>query len=78
MAAAKKKTRAKKTGTYAPPTIKHVVELVQGVAGPCVYLNGFRIVGDKPWGGGTILKRWALTDKDLREATGRADPEAGE
>lgn len=37
----------------------------------CAYLNDHRIVGGKPWGGGTTLKAW---DTSLREVI-RAFPE---
>lgn len=31
----------------------------------CVYLNEHRIVGGKPWGGGTTTKHWDLTLREL-------------
>jgi len=34
----------------------------------CIYLNGFRIVGPKPWGGGTTAKRFYVTKADIEEA----------
>ena len=34
------------------------VTLVGGVEGPSIYLNDYRIVGPKPWGGGTIQNQW--------------------
>lgn len=37
----------------------------------CAYLNNFRIVGGKPWGGGDTVKEWNTT---LREVI-RAFPE---
>ncbi len=46
----------------------HHVEIVRGPAGLAVYLNGFRIVGDKPWGGGRLEAEWDLTDEDLTTA----------
>lgn len=41
------------------------VELVAGVEGKCIYLNGYRIVGPKPWGGGSMLQRWTVTRADV-------------
>lgn len=34
----------------------------------CVYLNNFRIVGGKPWGGGNTVKSFSLTLADLKSA----------
>lgn len=34
----------------------------------CAYLNDFRIVGVKPWGGGSITKKFTLTLKDIVRA----------
>lgn len=47
------------------------LELIAGVEGQCVALNGYRIAGPKPWGGGTIVKEW-VTDVDRLQ---RAVPE---
>lgn len=32
-----------------------IIEIVQGVEGPSVYINNFRIAGAKPWGGGKLI-----------------------
>jgi hypothetical protein len=34
----------------------------------CIYLNDYRIAGEKPWGGGTTLRAWKITGKDLLAA----------
>lgn len=34
----------------------------------CVYLNDFRIVGPKPWGGTSDMQIWHFTADDLRRA----------
>ena len=34
----------------------------------CVYINDFRIVGGKPWGGGRTTAGWKFTLTDLRQA----------
>lgn len=44
------------------------LEYVHGVEGPCVYLNGYRIAGPKPWGGGQIVRTWEVAAKDIRHA----------
>jgi hypothetical protein len=52
------------------------VEVVNGVCGLSVYLNGYRIVGEKPWVGGTVLRRWLIDEKDVETAmeNHRIDP----
>lgn len=42
--------------------------VVRGVSGLCVYLNDYRIVGEKPWGGGTITNTWKVSLKDIVRA----------
>lgn len=44
------------------------LEIVRGVYGLCVYLNGYRIAGDKPWGGGQIVGRWEIPEVDVDTA----------
>lgn len=34
----------------------------------CVYLNDFRIVGGKPWGGGSTTAKWSLSLRELIRA----------
>ena len=34
----------------------------------CAYLNDFRIVGGKPWGGAPVTKKFTLTLKDIVRA----------
>lgn len=43
----------------------------------CVYLNNFRIVGGKPWGGGSIVKEWKVTLKDVIRAFPELQRELG-
>ena len=48
----------------------------QGVEGNSLYLNDFRIIGNKPWGGGNILYRWKIRDIDsFRDGLKRALPD---
>ena len=48
----------------------HHVLISQGRLGSglCIYINGYRIVGEKPWGGGSTVKDWTCTDEDIRNA----------
>ncbi len=50
------------------------LEIVEGVEGPSVYLDGYRIAGPKPWGGGHISRRWSVDLADLAEVIARAAP----
>ena len=34
----------------------------------CVYLNNFRVVGGKPWGGGSTLRSWPTSLREIIEA----------
>ncbi len=40
------------------------IDYVQGVEGNSLYLNDRRIAGNKPWGGGKIIKTWNLSSLD--------------
>lgn len=50
---------------------RYPIEIIQGVEGFCIGVNNYRLVGPKPWGGGTVVKRWNVSLADL----GRAIPE---
>lgn len=39
--------------------------LVDGVEGLAIYLNGYRIAGPKPWGGGKTMRRWSVSEDDI-------------
>ena len=71
--ASKKKAAAKKT-PKKPGVV--CVEIGEGVCGLNVYLNGYRIVGEKPWGGGRVLKRVLVSEEDIKTAMAghRVDP----
>ena len=44
------------------------LEVIQWEGRPhCIYLNSYRVVGGKPWGGGSTLKSWTTS---LREIIG--------
>ena len=38
-----------------------------GVEGNSLYINDFRVHGNKPWGGGRVISEWEITCKqDLK------------
>ena len=41
---------------------------VASVEGNSLYLNGYRIAGPKPWGGGRTLEEWEVTRDDIKTA----------
>jgi hypothetical protein len=45
---------------------KPTLSLVAGVEGTAIYLNGYRIAGPKPWGGGVVRDEWKVSDEDLK------------
>lgn len=59
-----------------------VVEYVDGVEGPSLSLSptakssGTRIAGPKPWGGGKVVRSWAVNPEDIFEALGYKQGEA--
>jgi hypothetical protein len=44
------------------------LEIVHGVEGDCISLNDYRVCGPKPWGGGTVTKKWAVKKGSLVRA----------
>lgn len=44
------------------------VAIVRGVAGLCIYINSYRVVGEKPWGGGDVIFRGWITQNDWDNA----------
>ena len=44
-----------------------VLEHVAGIEGPSLYVNGVRVAGPKPWGGGTCVQTWRTSVRDLLE-----------
>ncbi len=74
MKTAKKMTARKPKKAKKPDLV--CVEIGQGVCGLNVYLNGYRIVGEKPWGGGRVLKRVLVPEADIKTAMAgyRVDP----
>jgi hypothetical protein len=58
------------------------VEYIDGVEGPCLALapsskdGGMRFAGPKPWGGGRIVRTWAVDPLGIFEALGFKRDEA--
>lgn len=54
------------------------LEIIRGVAGDAICLcnevgSGYRLAGPKPWGGGTVIKKWKVPLSELiREAKNHA------
>ncbi len=61
----------------ARPQVQHQVKLVAGVEGMSLYLNGFRIAGPKPWGGGVVRNQWDVDGFEILTALRRATPAPG-
>lgn len=51
----------------------HDLELVAGVEGMAVYLDGYRIAGPKPWGGGVRRHAWRVQGHEIRTALRRGE-----
>ena len=62
-----------RTHTSKTATEFAIVEIVQGVEGPCVVINDRRVAGPKPWGGGTVIMRWETTKDRIKESLGAGD-----
>lgn len=42
------------------------LEVIQWEGRPhCIYLNNYRVVGAKPWGGGTTIKKWPTSLREI-------------
>ena len=48
--------------------MKIKIEIISGVEGDCICINGYRVAGPKPWGGGKITKTWDAQLSDIEEA----------
>lgn len=46
---------------------KHELKFVQGQFGHvALYLNNYRIAGEKPWGGGKALRTWKVDEASIQ------------
>lgn len=52
---------------------KHTLEIIGSAAGLSVYLNNYRITGraTKPLGGGETIRKFTITDENLKMAMAR-------
>jgi hypothetical protein len=50
-----------------PPRTVEVC-ICNGVEGPCVIINGWRVAGNKPWGGGRIVMTREVPVAEIRRA----------
>lgn len=46
------------------------IKIVNGVAGPSVYVADYRVSGPKPWGGGNVVHEFTAARADLLHALG--------
>ena len=44
------------------------IEVVKGVAGDSLYINNRRVSGEKPWGGGRVVRKFKTTEKEIHKA----------
>lgn len=58
--------KRKKTTSKEPRMLE--IDFVRGVEGPSISLNGFRIAGNKPWGGGRIIWSGKASEADIKQA----------
>ena len=60
------------------------VAMVNGVEGPSLYINDYRVLGPKPWGGGEVIRSWTVDrirfvgDLMASGALSLGDPEKGD
>lgn len=41
------------------------IVICKGVEGLCIYIGDHRFFGNKPWGGGKIIKRWGIDNDTI-------------
>lgn len=46
------------------------IEIVAGVEGNSCYINGRRVCGNKPWGGGTVIYKGETVIESIMQAIG--------
>jgi hypothetical protein len=51
-------------------TARIKIDLVNGVEGNSIYMNDTRVCGNKPWGGGKIIKTWTTSIDNIENALG--------
>jgi hypothetical protein len=53
-------------GSFVDETVS--IEVVSGVEGRSVYINDYRVAGNKPWGGGTVELKFRASLSDIFES----------
>jgi len=46
---------------------KTTVTVISGVEGYSIYINNYRIAGNKPWGGGKVVCEFKVDKKNILE-----------
>lgn len=49
---------------------KITIDIIKGCEGLSVYINDYRVAGNKPWGGGTVIQTFTANKKDILMALG--------
>lgn len=44
------------------------VEVIGSATGSSLYINDFRVCGNKPWGGGTVIRKWVTSKQYILKA----------
>lgn len=44
------------------------IEVVRGCEGDCLCVDNYRVAGNKPWGGGEVIKSWDVKLSDVLKA----------
>jgi hypothetical protein len=53
-------------GSFVDETVS--IEVVSGVEGRSIYINDYRVAGNKPWGGGTVELKFRASLSDIFES----------
>lgn len=52
--------------------MKTVIEVVASIEGSSLYINGYRVAGPKPWGGGRVVQSWKTDEVVVTKGCPRA------
>lgn len=56
-----------------PKNMKVQIEILESAMGTGLYINGYRVAGPSPLGGGRIVKQWNVDAEEIRRAAGISD-----
>ena len=48
-----------------------LLTIMRGVEGLAIYVQNYRVAGNKPWGGGKVIAEWKVPTTRVREALRR-------